>query len=101
MLAPCFIGKGSTQAATKCFTPEYSVSENVEIKLGFYPKGWADSSLMIKCLEWLYEKADKKPCALVLDVFSAHRDQSVKDKTNELKIELIFVQQMVPLFINL
>lgn len=79
MLAPCFIGKESTQAATNCFTPEYSVSENMEIKLGFSPKGWTDSSLMIKCLEWLYEKVDKKPCAIVLDLFSAHRDQSVKD----------------------
>lgn len=91
MLAPWFIGKGTTQAATNCFTQEYKVPENVEIKLGFSPKGWTDSSLMIKYLEWLHEKADKKPCALVLDVFSAHRDQSVKDKANELNIELIFV----------
>lgn len=54
--------------------------------------GWVDEQIMIQYLNWLHtECADRKPCALVLDCYKAHRTDAVKEVAKDLGIELIYV----------
>lgn len=84
-----FFGKGQRESCTNCFPAEYELEQ--EIKLSYSTKGWTDATVMIQYLEWLHLQAGRRPCALVLDVFSAHRDKLVKETATRLNIELIYV----------
>lgn len=45
---------------------------------------------MLDYLQWLRNTHSNEPLVLVLDAFSVHRDTSVKNKAEQLDIELIF-----------
>lgn len=85
ILPPWFVGKNSTNV----FPRQWET--NVDIQLTKSKNGWTDGEVMIEYLNWLHLQSGKRACALILDVFSAHRLESVKEKARELNIELIFV----------
>ena len=82
------VGKGKTDACLKKYgrhvndrTFWTAVSES----------GWTRENVMIRYLENLSEHVDGKPCALILDVYKAHRTDMVKQKAQQLGIELVFI----------
>lgn len=53
--------------------------------------GWMDETYMLRWLKLFSDWMNNEKCALILDVFPAHRTQAVKDLAKELNIELLFV----------
>lgn len=86
------VGKGTTQGALrkygenvrtgKCWT---SLSES----------GWSRENVICDYLDRLAERfpigENDKRCALIMDIYAAHRTDAVRDKARELKIDLEFV----------
>lgn len=66
--------------------------DKTEVWATLNKQGWMNESIMIRYLNHLHEKiAKRKPCALLLDCFPAHRTPNVKAIAKELSITLIFV----------
>jgi hypothetical protein len=79
------IKKGKTARSTN----RYVVKET-EATITFSPRGWCNSTTMIQFLEWFAAQTkQQKRKALILDQFSAHWEQEVKDKAKELNVTLI------------
>lgn len=53
--------------------------------------GWSTAETMEDYLNWLSEKAEHRKCALILDQYLSHTDQSVSIFAKSLGIELIFL----------
>lgn len=89
VLPSCFIAKGTSDLCHQQFGDEYTYENNDKI---FHShNGWTTKQVMDSYLEWLRSLYGDEPLVLVLDVFSAHRHIDVKNKAQELNIELIYV----------
>ena len=80
------IAKGKTNRSEKKFG-----KSNENLIFTHTERGWANDEVLISYLEWIHNKANGEPCALVWDIFPAHQAENVKLKAQELQIELIFV----------
>jgi len=94
------VGKGKTDRSLN----KYELGNNI---VGYYTEsGWTTEKTMLDYLDDIivpYTK--KKPCALLLDSFGAHFTELVKDKAEQLNIELIKIPEsqtatLQPLDIN-
>ena len=80
------IAKGKTSRCEKKFG-----KSNENLIFAHTESGWSNEEILIQYLEWIHEKCNKEPCALVWDIFPAHQAECVVTKAKELKIELLFV----------
>ena len=53
--------------------------------------GWTNEAILLEYLEWLHTTSDGCPLILVLDVYPAHRTAAIRNRANELDIELLYV----------
>lgn len=86
-LIPWLIAKGKTEIVEQKFkgvVPDAFVFKHS-------PNGWVNEEIMLDYLRWINEISMGQECALILDVFAAHRSEEVKRLAEELNINLIFV----------
>jgi hypothetical protein len=62
-----------------------------ELVLPHQPSGWTSALVASDYLHWLRSQIQRGPIVVFWDLFSAHREQGVKDRAQELGIELIFI----------
>jgi hypothetical protein len=55
------------------------------------PNGWTNDDMMAQYIEWLSGLCHGEPLMLVLDVYKAHRTSKLKQRAQELNLELLFV----------
>lgn len=67
-----------------------NIDEN-KCKMDHYSSGWCSVEVMKRYLAWLSNIMRNQPFALVLDVYTTHIDNDVKQRVRELDIELIYV----------
>lgn len=80
------LAKGKTETCE-----EKHKCEKSEDKYLHSTNGWTTTDVMLKYIKWLWEQMGKKPFALVLDVFRAHKHPNVLKLAKKLQIELIFI----------
>lgn len=82
------VAKGKTKVTER----KYITAEPNSDILLHSKSGWTTGEVMIKYLNWLSKEVMKnEEFALVLDVYSSHREESVKLEAARLKIKLIYV----------
>ena len=82
------VAKGTTRVAER----KYITAEPNSDILLHSKRWWTTSDVMINYLNWLSKDViNNEEFALVLDVYSSHREQSVKLEAVKLKIKLIYV----------
>lgn len=80
------IAKGKT---TRC-EKKYG-TENMDEFITHSNSGWMTPAVMKAYLNWLSKKMGNGPFVLILDVYRAHIEKSVRDHASKLGIKLIFV----------
>lgn len=80
------ISKGKTKRCEK----KYGNQDSDEL-ITHSESGWMTPSVMKTYLNWLHEMMGKSPFVLILDVYRAHIDKTVKAEAKKLGIKLIFV----------
>ena len=80
------ISKGKTKRCEKKYG-----NQNSEELITHSENGWMTPSVMKIYLKWLHEMMGKTSFALILDVYRAHIEKSVKEEAKKLGIKLIFV----------
>lgn len=82
------VGKGKGQ---RSLTKYGNLVASGEVWATVSESGWTRESVMKDYLKRLSEYVGKRPCALLLDVYSAHRTQTIKELAQSLNIELVFI----------
>ena len=86
MLIPIITGKGKTK---RCLN-KYNLDKNKI--LGTYSNnGWVNCGIISIALEEIYKNTKGKPSVLLLDQFSAHTNDYIKEEVNKKNIKLIYV----------
>ena len=53
--------------------------------------GWTTVNIMVEYLNWISEKMDNQPFALLLDSYKAHKHPTVIEEAKKLGIDLIYI----------
>ena len=86
MLKPILTVKGKTKLCLK----KYNLEE--EKILGTYSNnGWVNNGIIKIALDEIYNTTNGAPSALLLDQFTIHTDDFVKEEAKKRNIELFFV----------
>ena len=86
MLRPILTAKGKTKLCLK----KYDL-DNTKILGTCSNNGWVNNGIIRIALDEIYNTTNGKPSALLLDQFTIHTDDFVKDKAKKRNIELIYV----------
>jgi hypothetical protein len=62
-----------------------------DLVLTHQPNGWTSALLASGYLHWLRSRIQRGPIVVLWNLFSAHREQGVKERAQELGIELVFI----------
>ena len=81
------VAKGKTSRSEKKYHIGFSSNDFITHS----QSGWTTAQVMQEYLVWLWDRMGKKLFCLILDVFEAHRDDSVKELAEDLGIQLIYV----------
>ena len=86
MLIPILTAKGKTKLCLK----KYDLDDTQ--MLGTYSNnGWTNNGIMKIVLEQIYKQTKGKKSALLLDQYSSHCSDFIKDEAKDKNIELIYV----------
>ena len=86
MLIPILTAKGKTKRSLK----KYELDKNKV--LGTYSNnGWVNCGIIKLTLEEIYKNTKGKSSVLLLDQFSAHTDNFIKEEAEKKNIKLIYV----------
>lgn len=80
------IAKGKTHRCEK----KYEVFDK-ETQITHSESGWMTPKIMIQYLKWLKQRMNNQSFYLILDVYKAHIDNTVRKAAKKLQINLIFV----------
>ena len=86
-LKPLIILKGKTKTSLNKIK---EISDNDVIKSTSY-SGWININLMKLLIDEIYKTTNGHKSVLILDQYSVHMDDTIKDKSSECNIELIYV----------
>lgn len=79
--------KGKTK---KCLVKTKMIN-NTEILLKYSKSGWITCDILKEILTYISKLSNGKKCALILDSFSVHEDEIIKQYAKEHNIDLIYV----------
>lgn len=82
------VGKGTTDGCLKKFGHYLQTGQ---VWSAVSSSGWTKESVMERYLRTLHSYTKRQPCALILDVYPAHRTDHIKALAAELQIELVFI----------
>lgn len=88
---PLIILKKAMKEKVKQVTSKIRGAGKTLIWATFNKQGWMNETVMLRYLEHLHQLNKHEPCALVLDVYPAHRTPNVKEVAKTLDITLIYV----------
>jgi hypothetical protein len=86
MLRPILTAKGKTKLCLK----KYNL-DNDKILGTYSNNGWVNNGIIKIALDEIYSTTKEAQSALLLDQFSAHTDDFIKEEANKRNIELIYV----------
>ena len=86
MLIPILTAKGKTALSLK----KYEL-DTTKIKGTFSNNGWTNNGIVKIALEEIYKKTQGKKAILLLDEYSAHTSDFIKNEAQNKNIKLIFV----------
>lgn len=83
------LSKGTDEKKAK---EKFGNRKDIEVWCTNTQSGWTNEEITIRYLKYVHKNlAHNTPCALILDVYPAHRTQKVIETAGRLKIELIYV----------
>lgn len=86
---PIILSKGKDEQIAKA---KFQLGKDAEVWVTNTQNSWTNEEIMIRYLRYIRDNiAGKNPCALVLDVYPAHRTKNVIQEAGNLNIELIYV----------
>ena len=86
MLVPILTAKGRTERSLK----KYELNKN-DIIGTYSDNGWVNCGIINIALEEIYKNTKGKASVLLLDQFSSHTDDFIKEEAKKKNIKLIYV----------
>ena len=86
MISPILTAKGKTNGCLK----KYKLNEN-EIIGTYSNNGWVNKGIIRIALDEIYKNTKGKKSVLLLDQFTVHTDNFIKEEAEKKNIKLIFV----------
>jgi hypothetical protein len=86
--------KGKTERCEERYRDDPRLQEYIrggDLVLTHQPNGWTNALVASDYFPWPRSRIQREPIVVLWDQFSAHRDQGVKERAQELGIELVFI----------
>jgi hypothetical protein len=86
--------KSKTKRCEERYRDDHRLQEYIrsgDLVLTYQSNGWTSALVASDYLHWLRFRIQRGPIVVLWNLFSAHREQGVKERAQELGIELVFI----------